>query len=155
MVCPPATAVCKDAFAPIIESGAPVVVLKDWSQLPEVLATLAADPAGIAQRQQRLQEWYRAFIRSVTLRIEREIYDAARAELQARSESNTTHTGRDVDTDRARDHDRRQNAVAALGACLRPWIRHDKRSSLFESIETNLADAKKSLRLLTNRTGML
>ncbi|GBG30864.1 Hypothetical Protein FCC1311_070842 [Hondaea fermentalgiana] len=58
---------CKDAFKPILDSGAPVVVMGDWSELEETLTRLLPT---VNAMQERLLQWRQKFWTKVARQVD-------------------------------------------------------------------------------------
>ena len=61
---------CTDSFAPMIETGAPMVILKNWNELPARIAQLAANPDKVAIMQEQLERWNSNYWYWITFRFE-------------------------------------------------------------------------------------
>lgn len=56
---------CRNSLRPLLDSGAPIVVLNDWSELPEYLLEVHSNTAMVAQMQTRALLWYHDYFRRV------------------------------------------------------------------------------------------
>mmetsp|Transcript_4100 Transcript_4100/g.6045 ORF Transcript_4100/g.6045 Transcript_4100/m.6045 type:complete len:703 (-) Transcript_4100:2613-4721(-) len=61
---------CKDAFRPLLESGAPFITLKNWQELPERIRELETKPSYVGDLQTRLGDWRQKFWSNVTTKLE-------------------------------------------------------------------------------------
>ena len=68
---------CMHAWEPVIASGAPVIILKEWTDLPAKLAELAADPKGTTRRQQQLRLWHDRFLDRTAFDLEAAVVRSA------------------------------------------------------------------------------
>ena len=62
--------VCRDAFEPLIASGAPFVFLLDWTELEDVLLRVWSDPEEANRMQLAVVQWYARFMREFAMRLE-------------------------------------------------------------------------------------
>lgn len=61
---------CADAFANLLDSGAPFVVIKTWDELDAAVQPLLADPKALDDMQAAVQEWYSEYWKELTKRFE-------------------------------------------------------------------------------------
>lgn len=59
---------CKNAFFPFLNSSAPFVFFKSWTELAPYLESL--NPAKIIQQQQQVREWYKRFMIDAATKFE-------------------------------------------------------------------------------------
>ena len=62
---------CANAHAPLLESNAPFVWLREWAELADALAPLRANATLLGERQRLLDEWRRHYWRGVAQSFER------------------------------------------------------------------------------------
>mmetsp|Transcript_24391 Transcript_24391/g.39078 ORF Transcript_24391/g.39078 Transcript_24391/m.39078 type:complete len:838 (+) Transcript_24391:91-2604(+) len=58
---------CQDAFKPLLDSGAPIVVLNDWSELEETMTQILPKADAI---QQKLLVWRRAYWTNIAAKVD-------------------------------------------------------------------------------------
>jgi hypothetical protein len=57
------TGACLNPWKPFLESGAPFVWVRDWSDIVNLLTVLRNDPKKIIEMQQAVQKWYHTFMK--------------------------------------------------------------------------------------------
>jgi len=72
---------CRDAFAPLIESGAPFVYLNSWTGLAPFLAKAVKRPDVLQAMQANLLDWFAKFMRAKAAEFERALSARAGARL--------------------------------------------------------------------------
>jgi len=61
---------CKDALLPLRQSSAPVIFVRDWTELPRILKDVIDHPARADKMQQESLAWYDRFMRDTAARFE-------------------------------------------------------------------------------------